>query len=385
MARIEEITLESLLNPQSELYVDPADALVSDDPAEVAIECMDILDELHTLQGNLLSYEAAKAVKKAKSASKKKKIVKTKMKAKDAKAKLKDPKTLKVKKVTKESDAATDGGTGPLPTTADTNGLTETDLDVDPDAEVEVSEVSDETLPDDNSANAAATEGVDFWVEYEDAGIVTLEANVKENLKKFGEAIVKMLKAVADFFVSIGKKFIGIFQNVEQYYKTNKAAVDAGFTDGFEMQSKFKLDAGVLAKIGEAIKTQMDSAVDTGEEQKTITGLFTELGENGKVTNKDCGFSSGNDIVGCFNGTVKKAVNDCIAAAKKKGAEKTAAAKKAADSGNKEEFIKIKKDASNMQRSASTLYKEYGKAAAYGMKILHAAAAAGSKKAPAAK
>jgi ribosomal protein L21 len=55
---------------------------VPEDPAEVVIECMDIMAELNKLEQNMITIEAAKTIRKAKSASRKKKIVISKMKAK---------------------------------------------------------------------------------------------------------------------------------------------------------------------------------------------------------------------------------------------------------------------------------------------------------------
>jgi hypothetical protein len=234
---IQRISLESLLDPLSDYYHSPDYNDISDDPAEVVIECMEIIEELSILEQNMITLETAKAVVKAKSASKKKKIIKSKMKAKDAKAKKKGGKVVRIKKVSKESDIAIDGGTGPIPTTYSTHGMTDTDLDAEPDTEVEVTE----TVDTPNGEEIVGTEGVDYIFEFEDTNITQMEADLIDNNKKFGEKIIEILKALSNFFISIWKKFLGLFQNLDKYLKSNREAIEKGLSSNKEISIKYKL------------------------------------------------------------------------------------------------------------------------------------------------
>jgi hypothetical protein len=216
--QVASITLESLLDPTSDYFGDPANL---PEPEEIVVECMDILEEISILEQNMVTYEAAKAIKKAKSASKKTKITKTKMKAKDAKAKKKGG---KVVKITREADEAIDGGTGPLPTTSDTNGLTDTDLDADPEANVEVIEKTD-----DESEPTVGTEGVDFIVEYECAAdLIALEADAGSTFNKIVEAVKKFFTTIGEFITKIVDKVYEVFNFNARYLKNNRGNIDTG-------------------------------------------------------------------------------------------------------------------------------------------------------------
>jgi hypothetical protein len=229
-----QITLESLLDPSSEYFGNVEDL---PEPEEIAIECMEILEEISILEQNMVTIEAAKQIKKAKSSSKKTKITKSKMKAKDAKAKKKSGKVIKI---TKESDAAFDGGTGPLPTTDDNEGMTETDLDADPDATVEVTEKVD--------GEAAGIEGIDYIVEYECASeLIALEADNKNFFKKMIDAVIEFFKRIGDFFV---KQFNRILEKLDfnsKFLETRKADITAGLgSANIQISSNYKVDVPKL-------------------------------------------------------------------------------------------------------------------------------------------
>ena len=219
-----QVTLESLLNLDSGASYEGKVMSITD----ATMECSDILQEISIIEQNLTTYEAAKIIKKAKSAKKKVKATKTKMKAKDAKAKKAGGKVVKITKAKKaalEGDEDVDGGTGPLPTTDDTNGLTDTDLDADPNAEVEVTEVVEDGTPEDE---IVGTEGTDFIIMYEDASIIALEAEEVKQKGAFFAKIKAFLKKIGDWIKSAVAKVIEFFNFDKKYYDKNAAAIAKG-------------------------------------------------------------------------------------------------------------------------------------------------------------
>jgi hypothetical protein len=389
MNGIQQITLESLLDPMSDYYNSAEYKDVPDDPAEVAIECMDIMNELSVLEQNMVTIEAAKAIKKAKSASKKSKVTKSKMKAKDAKAKKSGGKVVKISKVTKEGDEPTDGGTGPLPTTTDTNGMTDTDLDVDPEQEVEVTEVVDTPAGEE----VVGTEGVDFIVEYEcvtEENYVTLEATFKENLKKFADGVVAFIKKVGAFFVSIWKKFMGLFQNLEKFMAQNEAAIRKGLDSDKEISTKYVFgDAGkVLEMMSGAEQSFADSAafikqedlsempdkLDMKKVYDAVVGVVFKEAANGKATLKTVGitYDQMKTIV-----AGKKDFDKAVKAGQKTLKEAENEAKKAVskdDAAAKQKLSKIRSVAAIQQKSLGVTSKFMGQVMSLINKIARSAA-----------
>ncbi len=383
------ITLESLLDPTSEFYGGKGEFDgASDDPAEIAIECMDVMQELALIEQNLITLEAGKAIKKAKSASKKTKITKTKMKAKDAKAKKAGGKVKKIKKVTKEGDAELDGGTGPLPTTSDTNGLTDTDLDADPDAEVEVTEVVD-TNP---SEDVVGTEGVDFIVEYEDASIIVMENSLTENLQKFGKAIVDFIKKVGAFLVSIFKKFIGLFQDMDKFVGSNKAAIDDAFAKNEKIiKSQYKLKSvgdfqTFLDKLEEKTseisfkeavqETGPSTKTDKWETIKTVSDELFAGDSTGEFKIGDSGFKSADDLIAVGGSKAKQRVEKWYkdTEQKLKLAQKLSEQEAKADPTTaKANLGKIRAGVATLQKGISVCYKTVGKAISFANKVSRAA------------
>ncbi len=212
------ITLESLL-AQEDDYSD-----ITQSPAEIALEMTDIEREISILNANLTTYEAAKAIHKAKAKKKAVKITKTKMKAKDAKAKkaTSGKKVVKIRKATKEDDEL-DGGTGPLPTTSDTDGLTDTDLDAAPEQEVEVIESDGDATPQEVEVG---TEGVDYMMVYEDEDQTKIDqaANgAKDTKKNIFQKFIEALKKLGELIANIVKNLFNFSSKLEKAWKANKA------------------------------------------------------------------------------------------------------------------------------------------------------------------
>ena len=261
MAYTPEVRLESLLNLNLELVSD--DSVL--DIEDAVMECSDILAEIAIIEQNITAYEGAKLVKKTKSAKKKVKVATKTMQAKDAKAKKAGGKVVKItkkpaKKVAREGDDPTDnGGTGPLPTTSDTNGLTDTDLDADPTAEVQVTEIVDDGTPEDQ---VVGTEGADFIVQYEDADIVRLEAEQTAQKGALAEKVKAFFKKIGEFIASIVKRVMEFFQNNSKFFTSNKAAIEKGLKSDVEVTINKP-----VGKIGENLNTMF------GDIMKSINGL----------------------------------------------------------------------------------------------------------------
>ncbi len=234
------VQFEQLMN-NGTLYENTEDRPVLD-LVDATMECMDILEEITQLEGNLFVYEAVKHVKKAKAGKKKIKTKTTKMKAKDAKAKKAGG---KVVKITKEGDTdgqQADGGTGPIPVTSDTNGLTDTDLDADPEAEVQVTEIADGESGEAPAATEAADlvmeGGEQFLVVYEDSSLVTMEAEEKKAEGSFVDAIIKLIKKIGDWISSFISKVISFFKGEHKFFMANKADMN------FEVKAKLPTFGG---------------------------------------------------------------------------------------------------------------------------------------------
>jgi hypothetical protein len=276
---IQQIKLDELINPSQVINEEDYEAYETLD--EASFECADIAEEICALESNIAVYEAAKTVKKNKSAKKNLKLVKTKMKAKDAKA-LKATKGKKVLKITKEDEDT--GGTGPLPTTSDTNGLTDTDLDAAPEEVVQVIESGDPV--EDNTS--VGTEGVDFITEYEDASIMTYEANEKATKKAFWDKLKEFVKAIGRWIATAIAKIISVFKNSANYYKTQDKQLEEGLKSGKEINVyPYSKNPEVLVKAAlEDCKKVIDSAnkaIDSGKVDGGIIGLFNGTGALAKA------------------------------------------------------------------------------------------------------
>lgn len=377
------ITLESLLIQNEESQI----GAVAIDPSEAALECADVYAELADIEANITNYEAAKIIKKGKSNKKKVKVATSKMKASEAKAKKAGGKVVKIKKVTKEGDAELDGGTGPLPTTTDTNGLTDTDLDADPDAEVEVTEVVDDGTPQEE---IVGTEGADFMIEYEDAYILTLEDEQQKQKVAFGEKLKTFWENIKKFIASCIAKIVEFFNFDKKFVAKNHDAIDAGLKKGVEVPGKaaeivknlksfsnttevlgslnglfdaaLKSDDGLtkleeeIGKIKSGIKD--DKEAQKGLEKATITASDISVGDIEK-----------------FITDGKKPFNDAKAAAAKAGAE---AVKAAGEDGEKR--ARAKKASGLFQRAVSASFSVYGKYRSAVITVAKAAAKAGGAK-----
>ena len=233
--------------------------------ADIALECADAYGELCDIESNLMTFEAATKIKKAKSGKKKVKVTKKKMSAKAAKA---AKKSGKVRRITRESDSELDGGTGPLPTTGDTNGLTDSDLDADPDATVEVTS-ADDYQPE--QADITGIEGVDFEVEYEDPMIQELTFEADNLLKKMGRGLQEFAAKVVQFFQKI-------------YYKINdKLKLDRKWLT----EHKDEITQGLKDNASTKIKNfpeRMFSAAKTGDDGKTIKAGIADAMDSANKT-----------------------------------------------------------------------------------------------------
>ena len=399
---MQTITLESLLIGEQD-----AENSAVLEPYEAAMECSDAFQECAEIEQNLTTYEAAKLIKKSKSASKKVKTTTSKMKARDAKAKKAGGKVVKIKKVTKESDENLDGATGPTPTTTDTNGLTDTDLDVDPDAEVEVTEVADDQpTTQEAAAWEGMVEGKDYFVEYEDASILQLEAGAGDMMKKFGNAIKALWDKILTFVRSVIVKINDALGVDKKFLDKNKDAIVKGLTsDAAEVSAKAgKLatasvstteDASVeitpwrkvLATVS-GLSGDFSKAIQSDDElaklQEKITSIKTGAGDAAKVEKnaekvKINTIKLGYDaIVKFINGgsaEFKKAEGDvkkCSADALKEA--------KAAETKDKSYISRIRKASSLVQKAVASEYSVYLKIRGAVMTVARAAAKAGGAK-----
>jgi hypothetical protein len=315
------------------------------------------------------------------------------MKAKDAKAKKKNG---NVVKITKESDTDWDGGVGPLPAANDIlAGMLDSDLDADPEAEVRVTEVVD-TVTDESSI--IGMEGVDYIVEYDDPHIVEMEASFGENIKLFGQKILEMLKKIGAFIQSIWKKFVGLFQNMDQLIKGNEAAINSGLKDSKKMiTTKFVFNGN-----GAALVNQGRSIVETifndisANMAKTETGNFEEDMERGaniielakvcenifkevpagKIEITKCGISSTADLNAIAGKDQQKKFDDIIKKVQKVISAGEKAAKKAInrkDELAKAAFGAIKTGCATMQKAIGIIYKTNGKAVSFAFKVARCA------------
>ena len=382
---MQTITLESLLIGEQ-----TADTAILE-PYEAAMECADAFQECAEIEQNLTTYEAAKLIKKSKSASKKVKTTTSKMKAKDAKAKKAGGKVVKIKKVTKESDENLDGATGPTPTTTDTNGLTDTDLDVDPDAEVEVTEVADDQpTTQEAAAWEGMVEGKDYFVEYEDASILQLEAGAGDMMKKLGEGIGNLIEKLAQFVVSIAQKLNDLFKIDEKFLDKNKAAIEAGQkTPG---NGTVKVSKAAITRAGEFLTIAENRSKTVNDQVKNLSsGEFGEGAAQQTANAKDGDINAIEApaelqlsvIASEFKFELAKklvgAGSKGIAAELKKAGQALKSAKSAAikNAGNKEVAAKIKGNAKAIQAETHAIYGILTKIRSNYMALAHALAKAG--------
>lgn len=249
-----------------------ADDLPELDVSAATFECMEVLEELTTLENNLFVYEAVKHVKKAKSDKKKIKTKTTVMKAKDAKAKKAGGKVIKITKEGDTDGQMADGGTGPIPTTSDTNGLTDTDLDADPEANVQVTEISDDepagtTAPDTASeACELRMEGGDmFLVVYEDESIIALEDGIKDMEGSFIDKVIEIIKRIGDWISSFVAKAVSFFRNEGSFFKdsNNKKNMETNIANqSFELGKEIPVFENNPKAIIETIFTDLDNSIN---------------------------------------------------------------------------------------------------------------------------
>ena len=265
------VRLESLLG------LEPVDSsFPAIDFTEAVMECADVIEELSIIEQNITAYEGAKLVKKTKSAKKKVKVATKTMKAKDAKAKKAGGKVVKItkkpaKKVAREGDTEIDGGTGPLPTTTDTQGLTDTDLDADPDADVNVTEVVEDGTPEDQ---VVGTEGADFIVQYEDADIVRLEAEQQVQKKNLGDGIKKLVEKIGQMIASFIKKIKDLFASDKKFIQANKAAIEAGLASDKKIKIlKVKEPAATVKRMIGDVSTFIKAVGSTGVDEGYVLGI----------------------------------------------------------------------------------------------------------------
>ena len=221
--------------------------------ADIALECADAYGELCDIESNLMTFEAATKIKKAKSGKKKVKVTKKKMSAKAAKA---AKKSGKVRRITRESDSELDGGTGPLPTTGDTNGLTDSDLDADPDATVEVTS-ADDYQPE--QADIIGVEGVDFEIEYEDPMIQELTFEADNLLKKMGRGLQEFASKVVQFFQKIYYKINDKLKLDRKWLTEHKDEITQGLKDNASTKIK-----NFPERMFSAAKTGDDKTIEPG-------------------------------------------------------------------------------------------------------------------------
>jgi hypothetical protein len=233
---VERVTLESLLSGS---YYGGASTYRGEEPIDIILEQMDIISNLSIIEQSLTAYEAAKTIKAKQAPLKKAKLKKKKMKAKDAKKISKS----KVFKITKEDDEFPDGGTGPLPTTSDTNGMTDTDLDADPNGDVVVSEIIDDNISD---HEATGTEGVDWVCYYDDPEMLAFEDEEKNLFQKLGEGIKKLWETIKNFVISVIEKISGALGNNVAYLKQNGDKIDRGFKVAKEQKLTIKTDVVMM-------------------------------------------------------------------------------------------------------------------------------------------
>ena len=151
-------------------------------------------------------------------------------------------------------------------------GLTDTDLDVDPDAEVEVTEVADDQpTTQEAAAWEGMVEGKDYFVEYEDASILQLEAGAGDMMKKFGNAIKALWDKILTFVRSVIVKINDALGVDKKFLDKNKDAIVKGLTsDAAEVSAK----VGKLATA--SVSTTEDASVEItpwGKVLATVSGL----------------------------------------------------------------------------------------------------------------
>ena len=388
----QQIRLESLLGLESD------DAMKPIDLVDATMECADVLEEISIIEQNLTTYEAAKIIKKAKSAKKKTKVAKTKMKAKDAKAKKAGGKVVKITKAKKaalEGDEAVDGGTGPLPTTSDTNGLTDTDLDADPNAEVEVTEIVEDGTPADE---IVGTEGTDFIVMYEDASIIALEAEEAEQKKNLGKKVVELIKKIWQWITSAVAKFFSLFQGDEKYLNSNKAAIEAGLKSDKEI-SVIKVTSGAPSGMAKAIIADLGTlmnkmkGVDSDGKATQVAQLPEEYTKiNGVALFKDSAKEDLTNSIFTNGGKPSEAkLSDCgytmvdieyFVKSGKKDLEKVKADWKAFSSSNKikGDYAASKNLISGVYKCIGLVFSSYSKIHGQTSKVMRSAGSAGGGK-----
>ncbi len=382
---MQTITLESLLAGDTE-FEDTAIL----EPGDAAMEFAEVFQECAAIEQNLTAYEAAKIIKKSKSNSKKVKTATSKMKAKDAKAKKASGKVVKIKKVAKE-DEEVDGGTGPLPSTSDTNGLTDTDLDAAPEQEVEVIEVADDQPATQEAADwEGMVEGKDYIVEYEDASILQLEAGAGDMVKKLGEGIGNLIEKLAQFVMSVAQKINDLFKIDEKFLDKNKAAIEAGQKNPGD--GTVKVSKAAISRAGDFLTLAENRAKTVNDQIKTLAS--GEFGEGAAQQTANAGEGDINaieapaelqlsaiasefkfDLAKKLVGAGSKNITAALKTAGK--ALKSAKSTAIKNAENKEVAAKIKGNAKAIQAETHAIYGILTKIRSNYMVLAHALAKAG--------
>jgi len=382
----QRITLESVLGSLSDINYPSGFNNESDDPIAVTMECIDIMEDLSIFEQNMTTLEAAIAIKKSKSAFTKKKIVKTKMKAKYAKAKMKCGKVVRILKASKDSDAAIHAGTGSRPITGYTLGLTDTDLDaMNPEDEVEITETVDTSAGKD----IKGTEGVHFIYEYKDNSIVYLEDTLGEYLEKFGNKIQIFLDAIGKLIVALWNKILGIFKNLDEFVKTNKAAIedrlksslDKEIAVNYRLKSIFALEDFLYGCYKNLLNYQKElHSASVGVERYAEIEIENEMKVfdeilSGKLKLKECGINKVGDLLFICDKAkdkFKAYYENAIQILKNAQVEATKAVSKK-DEYVKKKLLIIRKVASRLQISAMMSYRVFSKSASFAYKVARVA------------
>jgi hypothetical protein len=234
-------------------------------------------------------------------------------------------------------------------------------------------------------------------VSFEDSTLVVLEAAFKENLEALKNGILKAIITIRNFIVSIAKKIMGVFQNLDQYIRTNGTSIAVGLRTAKEISCKQKIrgkkgsDAvtTVTTYLQDLDKSADDTAILIDNVLTSETDINEGINDFAKIkheemfesvpgekialkelnyTTKDLSDIGGNVMKGKFENTRRKAMENI------KNAETIA--KKNID---KNQLGKLRKIIGFLQKQANISYKVYGGAAHFVMKIAHAAQSAGQK------
>jgi hypothetical protein len=123
-------------------------------------------------------------------------------------------------------------------------------------------------------------------VEYESFAILALEAVYNENLHTLKLTILKAIISIRNFFISIAKKLIGIFQNLDQYIRANGNAIMYGLNSTKEIPCKYKIRGNegneAVSTVKKYLKDIDNAADDTAGLIVDILGSEAKLSENMK-------------------------------------------------------------------------------------------------------